>query len=324
MCVNEHDDPEPSTRTKWLTLSTVGVIVATTFTVGLGVHRVIELTDVNPILPITATAAYLPLHYRHIWYRALGVRPRGWPWSLGLLALIVIAVIPIVGYHWLGALYPLATSVLLLASVRWAAFAFAIILLAPLPITLAAGQLDWAPYFMAGILMYGLSFAVPVWLIAAMRELRDTQELLAEKAVTSERLRIDEELQETVGAALTSIASHARRAGDLADKNDVAGADRELRKVVEESRRTLARARKLVRSYRGPTLRTELDTAIGLLRAADIEAALDLPDHLPRHLSGEARDELRSTVTSLLQDATVRSCVLAVTSRDDQVSVTVR
>lgn len=312
------------TQAKWLTLSTVGVIVASALMVGVGVHRVVALTDIHPLVPIGATLAYFPLHAHHIWHRALGRRPPWWPWSLGAMAAITLGMIPVVGYLWLGgALYALATSILLFVSMPWLIVVFAGVFVLPIPITAAAGELDWALYFMMGILFYGIAYAVPVWLVAAMRELRDTQELLAEKAVISERLRIDHELERAVGSALSTIAERTRRAEQQLLCDDPAAADYELSRVVDESRRALAKARRLVRSYRGPSLQSELTIAVDLLRAAGIHASLDLPDDLPQHISSEAREELQASISGLLHDLSVQHCVLTVIARDDQVSVTV-
>ncbi|MFI5898392.1 histidine kinase [Actinoplanes sp. NPDC051513] len=151
---------------------------------------------------------------------------------------------------------------------------------------------------------------VPTWFAGALRELRATRQILADQAVLRERGRFDRELVRTVGDSLQTLASRGATAAALAG-TDPDGARRELRVMVDSSRRTLAEARRLIRTYQRVPLRAELDTAVTLLSAAGVSARLVLPDNgLPRYADTELREALRAAVDRLLREQPARAYVI--------------
>jgi two-component system sensor histidine kinase DesK len=146
-----------------------------------------------------------------------------------------------------------------------------------------------------------------VWLLGTVRQLDAARQALAREAVLRERLSIDGELRRTLGIALAGIAARGERAGSLSEPSAV---DEALQDLVASSRRTLADARQLIRSYHRPSVRAELSTAATLLAAAGIRTRVVLPPDEPPGAS--FREQLRAATAELLRDGAVRSCILTV------------
>src|SRR5918995_1032722 len=173
--------------------------------------------------------------------------------------------------------------------------------LVPTPVAQAAGQLQWASYFTLGVLLAGVPLAVVVGLVRTARQLEAARSALAQQAVIRERLRIDGELRQTVGAALEAITVQGDRAGALAG-GDPPAAARELEALVGAARRAPAAARRMVTRYQEVSLRAELETTATLLAAAGIQTRLALPpEGLPDHLDPVARARLRRDLARLLR-----------------------
>jgi two-component system sensor histidine kinase DesK len=260
-----------------------------------------------------ATMCYLPLHVRNVWYAMHGRRPPGGLASLMVIAVAGIGGVPLVGDVWLRAFGGLAVSAWIVLRPPWSRVATAVVVTVPL--VLAAARIDgpnawWIgaqPLFRAAFL-----FAL-IWLAAALQQLRAAQQLLAEQALEHERERIDSDMQRAVGAALESIAARGQQASARAGSDEVS-LEGDLHDLVEESRRTLAEARRTLRRYQQASLKAELGTAASLLTAAGIETTVR---HGVGRLSDDAeqamREELRTATANLLRDRTARSCVISVT-----------
>lgn len=300
----------PSSR--FLGLATAGVITGSAAMVAIGVLRIVHVDPAQAAVAVTATAIYLPAHLWHTFHAARGTRPPGTFWTLAAMAVVVFAVLPVVGVQWLGALYPLAASVLLVFRPPWSFVVFAVLLAVPAPVAFAYGEPEWAAYFTVGLAMNGLILAVPVWLIAAARELRSARARLAEEAVIRERVRMEAELRTTLGTALETIADTGERAAALFPPEaarrpeQIAG---HLREVVGAARATLSAARRLNVAWRQSPASDELAAAVALLRAAGIDAELRLPaGGVPKSQLAALHDQ----VARLLQDGAARNCVVEV------------
>jgi two-component system sensor histidine kinase DesK len=295
-----------------LTLGTVGVLATSVLWVATGVMRVASTQPSDGLLAAVAAAVYLPPHLRHAWCVAHGRRPRGALLGLGFMAVVIVAVLPVIGAQWLSALYPLAGSVLLVLRPPWSLAGFGALVVAVPVLAYVFGQSAWAFYFCLGVFLYGLLYATPVWLVAAIRELRAARGVLAEEAVARERLHLDAQLRQTLGVALDTIATVGDRAvsaiGSAPDQ-----AEDGLRGVVGAARGALAEARRMTAGFRHSRLGEELDAAVALLRGAGVDAHLERPDGvLPEVASDEVLAALRAEVTRLLHDGAVRRCVIAV------------
>ncbi len=190
---------------------------------------------------------------------------------------------------------------------------------APIPLAIALGAPKYGPYYAYGVALRSMTQFVVIWLLGAIRQLEAARLALAEEAVIRERLRIDGELQQTLGVALEAIADQAEQASALVGRSPATAAA-ELRALVDRSRRTLAEARRLVRGYQQVSLRAELHTAATLLTAAGIKTRVVLPSgDLPDTAEASLRSALRSATARLLRDDTTRSCVITVARQDGRV-----
>jgi hypothetical protein len=264
-------------------------------------------------LVLVATACYLPLYVRHVWYAARGSRPAGAGWTLLAMAVVILGALPFIGTSWLISLHSLAVSVLIIVAPPWSLLAAAGLVAATAPLAVAFGHPQWAAFYIVSVIWRGAAVFVLVWLVGAARRLEHARLLLAEQALARERLRIDGELRRTLGAALEAIAARGRRASALT-AGDAAALEDELRALVEGSRRALAQARQMIRGYQRLSLRAELDSAAALLTAAGINTRLELPrGELPETVDAEPRAALRAAVGALLRDDAARRCSIVVT-----------
>ncbi|MPZ28985.1 MAG: hypothetical protein GEV12_21955 [Micromonosporaceae bacterium] len=197
---------------------------------------------------LVATACYLPLHVRHVWYAVRGARPPGGGWTLAVMAVVVIGALPVVGTGWLIAFPMLAVSVLVVVRPPWSFLAVATLVAAPAPVTIAAGDAEWASYYTASVIWQGASLFVLVRLVGAARRLHAARLALAAEAVARERLRMDGELRRTLGTALAEILATGERAGRLA-RTDPAAATEALGSLVDGARAAMAQARRMVSRY---------------------------------------------------------------------------
>ncbi|NUR61372.1 MAG: hypothetical protein HOV87_22325 [Catenulispora sp.] len=266
----------------------------------------------NMLLTLLLLACYLPMVGYQTWSAAHLRRPRAGRSMLAATAVVITSGLVLIGNEWQLTVAHLIVSALIVLPRRWAIPAGCLVLAAVAPIDLLVNP---APNPLWAMLVVGQragAVLVPTWFAGTMRQLRATRETLAEQAVLGERIRIDRELTGTVGDSLNTIAERAAAAAALA-RTDPEQARQDLMAVVDGSRRALAEARRLIRSYQRVPLRTELDTAVTLLSAAGVSAQLVLPDRdLPQHTDPELREMLRATVDRLLREQPPCSYVIAV------------
>jgi two-component system sensor histidine kinase DesK len=177
----------------------------------------------------------------------------------------------------------------------------------------AGGQPNYALYYVVGMLIGVSPLVVSIRLVRSVRQLRAAREELAAQAIARERARIDEDLTAVVGGALADLAGRADRATRLVD-TDPATADRELRVLVADARRTLADARRVVRGYRDVSLGAELETAAALLAAAGIPARIEPGGYAGTPADPARRTALQQEVARLLEAGSAAEVVL--TGRD--------
>ncbi|MCK2218695.1 hypothetical protein MF672_033600 [Actinomadura sp. ATCC 31491] len=278
------------------------------------------------LVSLAATAAYLPLHLRHVWYAAHAARPPAAYATLAVVTVIIVSATPWAGTMWPRAYVGLIVSALLVLPAPWSYVVYATVPVATVPVARALG-LPWTsvPWLLFSVVAGSTAMLLMIWLAAALTRLRAAREALAQQAVTQERRRIDDDLRRTLGGALEAIAARGERAGGRLARGEQAGLADELTALADDSRRTLAEARQRVRGYRQPSLRAELETVATLLSAAGIETRLDLPTSgMPDTIAPGPRAALRATVTRLLRDDTVRTCEITVVGPNGRVRLELR
>jgi signal transduction histidine kinase len=269
---------------------------------------------------VIAVACYLPVQVWLVLSATRGPFGRRQWLALGAMAVVILGMLPVVGVSWVGTLYVPAALVLVGVRPPWSLVLFAALVATPAPLSFALGQPQWAAYFTVGMLTYAVPLAVGIRLIRAVRELQDARVALAEQAVVRERLRIDEEVRESVGAGLAAIATRGRRAREVAARDSTAAA-RDLRTLVDDSRRTLADTRRMVARYRKASLLTELKTVATLLSAAGVDTRLELPRNLPDPDDGDRASLWREVARVLEGDNPATTVTIAVAPHDGRLQI---
>jgi signal transduction histidine kinase len=281
-----------------LRLSRVAVLTYTVVDPALGVATVLladtgfPLSAAGPAVLSIALAAALTAAALRAPLRRCGLV------LLGItVALAGAAVAQLHGLGW-SFLYVPAALVAVALPVGWAVGLVVVLTAVAGPLALTVGDPDYALYFTMGVPVAIVPLIVAVRLVRTVHEVRAARAELARDAVVRERLRIDRELAETVGAALADVVAR----GELAQqalRDDVPGVREELRGLSATSRRCLAGARRLVRGYREGPLRDQVRTAHRLLAAAGVA---DQVEPGPAD-DAAARAALRTQVARLLGGA---------------------
>jgi two-component system, NarL family, sensor histidine kinase DesK len=252
-----------------------------------------------------------------------GRRPRAWPLTLALQAVLVFAFLFPFIWAYVGALGPfLAGSVLLLVPGwwRWAGYAAVVVGYATLNNLLGlrgniipAGQQIPNTLFLAavtagvGLMVYGLSR-----LAGLARELEGLRDQLARMAAVRERLRVARDVHDLLGLGLSAVALKADLVGALIGRDDVRAAAE-----IEEMSRICAAVRADARLVTGDgrrlSLIAELAAAKQILTSAGIEVRADLPaGPLPAAADEVLAPVLREAVTNILRHAAATACRIEV------------
>lgn len=167
---------------------------------------------------------------------------------------------------------------------------------------------DGLLFLPAIVLSVSMMMAAFARTLAAINQLRATQETVAELAAERERGRVARDIHDILGHSLTVITVKAELAGRLIDV-DENRARAEIAEVEQLARGALADVRSTVHGFRGVSISGELAAARAALDAAGIEA--DLPgttEQVPaerRELSGWV---VREAVTNVLRHSGAARC----------------
>ena len=270
----------------------------------------------NPAIVVLAAVAIGALQLRHSLAAARGERPRGWPWTL--LALTILVYLPMVwfGMGWAPMQYfVIASAAMLLRG--WPA---AIAVAAPLLAT-AAGVVGDAPvgesvarealavvYWIVGLVTGAVALYGSARLVRVLDELHTTRAQLAELAVGRERLRVSRDLHDLLGHSLSAVSLK----GDLALRllrSDPPAARAEIASLTEIARDTLRGVRTVTSDEHTVSLRTETKGAAALLEAAGVDAHIDvdLPG-LPPPMDNVLAWAVREGVTNVLRHSQASTC----------------
>ena len=273
-------------------------------------------------LTIADAVALVILQLRHSWPSRGVARPRGWPVTLFLQAVLTYALVPLTGWHPLLMLGFLAGSVLLLvpAVPGWAAFTAVIatvpVLFAMKPIAGLSTREEWlgAMVFLTldsaalGLLVYGLTRLAQ--LAVQLENLRGE---LARKAVAGERLRVARDTHDLLGLGLSAIAMKADLIGKLIGRDDTRAGQE-----IAELARICATARADVHLVAGEARNLPLDAELAAARDVLASAGIDVRICVNADPSPEAAAVLvpvvREAVTNILKHSSASYCVLEMTA----------
>jgi two-component system sensor histidine kinase DesK len=281
----------------------------------------------DPATAVLAALAIAAVQLRHSFAAAKGERPRGWPWTL--LALAVLVYLPMVwfGMDWAPMQYFVIASAAMLLRGWPAAIAVAAPLLAtaagvgaaPVDGESVAQEALAVAYWVVGLVTGAVALYGAVRLVRVLDELEATRAQLAELAVGRERLRVSRDLHDLLGQSLSAVSLK----GDLALRllrGDPPAARAEIVSLTEVARDTLRGMRAVTRDEHAVSLRTETEGAAALLSAAGIDARidLDLPDLSPpvENLLAWA---VREGVTNVLRHSQASTCSITAGRWDEHV-----
>jgi two-component system sensor histidine kinase DesK len=171
------------------------------------------------------------------------------------------------------------------------------------------------------VLTYALFCLAQVWIWDVTLRLDKARTDEAEVAVLRERLRFAGDLHDIQGHQLQAIALKAQLAARLIGVDD----DRARRHANDAhalALEALAETRELVQGYRRVGLATELANAVGILKAAGVEAAVEgTPEAVPVTLQPLFGSLVREGATNLLRHTRAERCEIAVEREGDDVVV---
>lgn len=272
-------------------------------------------TRSDVVVIVLCTALSFALHVRHlVHYAVRGQRPPAAAWTLPALAITIAAGIWFGGLGWTRQLAILAVSLLVIVPVRWALPCVVAIVLTPLVLArtpLAVVVTQWYEvdgqlpgiYFALAIAWRIAAQFIPLHLLVVVRTLDAATQELEARACISARARIEAEVRRRIGPTLRQIVVRGE-ASRAAVETDPGRALAELQRLVGESRRGLAEARRLAASYRSSSLRADLDAAIALLEASGARVQLVVEDGVSLDAAGDANSHasrsLRTAVAAAL------------------------
>lgn len=261
-------------RADWLAHAGRAVLTFSVLVPIVELWRIAVLGRGNDLaIAVLATAAYLPLHLRHVYHGLQGRRPGGAVATLTLMAVLMIAAWWLIGQQWVFMFASLAVSALCALPTRFAMPAASVIVLWPLfydwspPI---ADGIYSGPYLTLSLLFRATSLFAVIWLVAASRRLAGVRAALSAAAVRAEQAALQEDLQATLGHPLGQVADLSARADALARRRDPT-TPAVVAELVTASRTALTDVTRLVDAYQRVVARSELEAAAALLNGAGID-----------------------------------------------------
>lgn len=292
----------------------------------IGVGRVLDGPHRGSavVAAVLAAACSVPLGLWLLLPAARGRRPRRAGWLIAAFAAINLAAFAMIGADWFTMGLLLAVVAVAYLPPRWSVPVVATLAAAPAVMAAAGHDVVLGRYFAFDIMYFALLVGLVVWLARVAARLRAGRQELADSAVITERVRIDDELRVTLGAELERLITAGEHAARSA-AGDPAAAERELRALTEASRRALARTRRMVSQYQAVTVGSELSTAMALLTAAEVRVRSDVPATvLGQTLDSHRLAGFRSGLTAVLHDETARACVITADGSRGDLRLTIR
>ncbi|MFF0075274.1 sensor histidine kinase [Streptomyces sp. NPDC005494] len=176
--------------------------------------------------------------------------------------------------------------------------------------------LDFVGVACAGAL-FVVTYVFSAWLAGVVRQLDAARELQTRVAVAEERLRFGRDMHDVMGRNLAVMALKSELAVQLAERGrpEAVSQMAEVQRIAQESQREI---RDIVRGYREASLRTELEGAISVLKAAGIDCVVhgldDEDTALPAELQSALGWVVREATTNVLRHGDPRNCVIRVST----------
>jgi two-component system, NarL family, sensor histidine kinase DesK len=279
---------------------------------------------------IADAAALVILQLRHSSPSRGLARPRGWPATLLLQAVLTYALFPATGWHPMIMSGFLAGSALLLVPGAPGQVAFAAVI-ASLPALWAVKP--WpgltTPDWLGGMLFLTVDSAALGLLVFGLTrlaqlavQLENLRGELARKAVAGERLRVARDTHDLLGLGLSAIAMKADLIGKLIGRDD-ARAGEEIAELARICATARADARLVAGEARDLPLDVELAAARDVLASADINVRLCVGADPSPAAAAVLVPVVREAVMNILKHSSARCCTLELTAGAGQVRLSI-
>jgi two-component system sensor histidine kinase DesK len=280
-------------------------------------------------LTIADAVALVILQLRHSWPSRGLARPRGWPATLLLQAVLTYALFPATGFHSLTMCGFLAGSALLLVPAAPGRVGFAAVI-ASLPVLWAVRPvytltptgwhvlptMNWLGGMLfftvdsaaLGLVVYGLTRLAQLTV-----QLEDLRKALARQAVAGERLRVARDTHDLLGLGLSAIAMKADLIGKLIGRDD-ARAGEEIAELARICATARADMRLVAGEARDLPLEAEFGAARDVLASAGIDVRMCVSADPPSGAVAVLVPCVREAVTNILKHSGASCCTLRLTA----------
>lgn len=267
-------------------------------------------------LAIAGLAAFVAVFVPTAWSVLAKRGPVGPAWLRYTGLVVVVALTTVLylrfGHGWAQA-FTLASmcAAVVLPLHRWAPLGIVAVTALAVTSSLATGNGGWDTG--TGALLAGVVTYVIFRLFAAVRQMHELREQLAEAAVTSERLRFARDLHDLLGHTLSLIVVKGEVVQRAID-TDPRIAAAQASDIVTIGREALAEVREAVTGYRERSLADELDHARRALDDAGVQAVLRRDrGPVPAAADGLLGWVVREAVTNVIRHAGARHCHIELT-----------
>jgi two-component system, NarL family, sensor histidine kinase DesK len=280
-----------------------------------GSDLVIDFTSLGVVFVLTVWVTSPVAEYWPVWLRLVVLTAQG-----------LVTYIPMVFLlrEWADMAGFFAGSVLLLLSgaLAWVVFAAVIGSMLVIPMTA-----DLGPYPTAYLVLATLVLSLVVFglgrLSSLIRYVQATRGELAQLAVMNERVRFARDLHDLLGYSLSAITLKAELIRRLVGSSPARARD-ELAEVLDIARQALADTRLVASGYRNISLAKEASSVAALLRAAGINAHVEIScGVLEEKVDTVLATVLREAVTNMLRHSTAQNCSIEATQIGEVVSLRV-
>ncbi|MEU1873716.1 two-component system sensor histidine kinase DesK [Streptomyces sp. SAI-195] len=262
--------------------------------------------------------ALAALQYIHSAPHMTATRARLLPWSLVLQTALTFAPLIAFGWHWGGMAGFLAGSLLLLLprTTGWVLFGLTTAAVVVISSFQSLGVVNVA-YMGVSTALTGLVLFAVARLAALATAIHASRDELARMAVARERLRFARDLHDLLGYSLSSITLKNELIARLIDGNPQRARE-EVAEVLTIARQALADVREVARGYRDMSLLVEAESARSVLKAAGIDARIDVSvTGLSSTANTILATVLREGVTNMLRHSQSSTCSIT-TSLDEE------
>jgi two-component system sensor histidine kinase DesK len=284
------------------------------------------------LAPVAASVAIAAIQVRHSVAAARGRHPRFAAWTLLVLAVLVYGPIAWFGFIWgIAQVCMIASAGMLLPSrLRVVGSTAAVLASAAISTYDFWGRspdgfrfaLDAGGAVTYNVVIGGAMYAA-ARLVRVLNDLELSRTQLAEAAVRREHLRVSRDLHDLLGQTLTAVSLK----GDLAIRllpRDPEAARSHLENLTGIAREALRGVPAVAQDELTPSLATEADGAVALLRAAGVQATVEIDlDEAPSDVREAMAWALREGVTNVLRHSTATACTITGGQHEETASLTI-